>query len=155
MSRTIKAVAAPAILDFPGAVQAAQLRHTRTVKGKKSVEVVYVITSMTAQDGSPDQIATWVVEHWSIENRLHWVRDVTFDEDRPQIRTGNGPRAMATLRSTAISLVRLNNIVQSCDITPATPPGPSHCSWTAETRLCRGPAIRSLCSHDLASLKTL
>lgn len=105
--RTIKAVAAPQILDFPGAVQVAQLRRTRTVKGKKSVEVVYVITSITAQDASPDQLATWVQGHWSIENRLHWVRDVTFDEDRSQIRTGNGPRVMATLRSTAISLIRL------------------------------------------------
>lgn len=62
---------------------------------------------MTAHEASSDQIATWVQRHWPIENRLHWVRDVTFDEDRSQIRTGNGPRVMATLRSTAISLIRL------------------------------------------------
>jgi hypothetical protein len=45
--------------------------------------------------------------HWTVENRLHWVRDVTFDEDRSQVRTGNGPRVMATLRNVAISILRL------------------------------------------------
>ncbi|MCL6444590.1 MAG: transposase, partial [Alicyclobacillus sp.] len=45
--------------------------------------------------------------HWEIENRLHWVRDVTFDEDRCQIRTGQGARTMATLRNLAISVFRL------------------------------------------------
>lgn len=47
--------------------------------------------------------------HWTIENRLHWVRDVTFDEDRSRVRTGSGPRVMATLRNLAISLVRLTH----------------------------------------------
>lgn len=46
--------------------------------------------------------------HWGIENKLHWVRDVTFDEDRSQIRTGTGPQTMATLRNLAVSLLRLN-----------------------------------------------
>ena len=45
--------------------------------------------------------------HWGIENRLHWVRDVIYDEDRSQIRTGSGPRAMARVRNLAISLLRL------------------------------------------------
>lgn len=54
--------------------------------------------------------------HWRIENRLHWVRDVTLDEDTSQIRTGNGPRTMASLRNLAISMLRLNgatNIAQA------------------------------------------
>ncbi|WP_054813811.1 ISAs1 family transposase [Nocardia arizonensis] len=45
--------------------------------------------------------------HWAIENRTHWVRDATFDEDRSQIRTGDAPQVMATLPNTAISLLRL------------------------------------------------
>jgi predicted transposase YbfD/YdcC len=105
--RTIKVAAAPALLDFPGAVQVAQIRRTRTMNGKKSVEVVYVITSMPTTDASPTQIAAWVQGHWAIENQLHWVRDVVYDEDRSTVRTGHGPRVMATLRSTAISLLRL------------------------------------------------
>lgn len=46
--------------------------------------------------------------HWQIENRLHWVRDVTFDEDRSQVRTGQAPRVMAGLRNAAITLLRLD-----------------------------------------------
>ena len=106
--RTIKVAAAPDLLDFPGAVQVAQLRRTRNTAGKQSVEVVYIITSMPSSDASPTQIATWVQGHWGIENRLHWVRDVLYDEDRSTVRTGHAPRVMATLRSTAISLLRLN-----------------------------------------------
>jgi hypothetical protein len=45
--------------------------------------------------------------HWSIENRLHWVRDVTFDEDRSQVRKGMGAQVMASLRNLAISLLRM------------------------------------------------
>src|SRR6185437_4194175 len=55
----------------------------------------------------------WIGGHWHIENKLHWVRDVTYQEDRSLVRTGNAPRVMATLRSLAISLLRLdghNNI---------------------------------------------
>lgn len=55
----------------------------------------------------PSTLAAWVQGHWGIENRLHWVRDVTFDEDRSQIRTGAGPQVMATLRNTVSSLLRL------------------------------------------------
>jgi len=105
--RTIKVAAAPALLDFAGAVQVAQIRRTRTQAGNKSVEVVYVITSLPSTQASPTQIATWVQGHWGIENKLHWVRDVIFDEDRSSIRTGNAPRVMATLRSTAISVLHL------------------------------------------------
>jgi len=105
--RTIKVAAAPALLDFSGAVQVAQIRRTRTLAGKKSVEVVYVITSMTSTQASPEQTAAWVQGHWAIENRLHRVRDVLYDEDRSSVRTGHAPRVMAILRSTAISVLRL------------------------------------------------
>jgi predicted transposase YbfD/YdcC len=115
--RTIKVAAAPQILDFPHAVQVAQIRRTRTTAGRKSVEVVYIITSMPATEATPEQIATWVQGHWGIENRLHWVRDVLYDEDRSTVRTGNAPRVMATLRSTAISLLRLTG---TTNITKAT-----------------------------------
>ena len=103
--RTIKAVLAPAWIDFEGAAQVAQLRRTVTKKGKKTVEVVYLITSSNAD---PETLAAWVRGHWEIENRLHWVRDVTYQEDSSLVRTGNAPRVMATLRSLAISILRLD-----------------------------------------------
>ena len=71
------------------------------------MEVVYVITSADHRTAPPPTLASWVRRHWGIENSLHWVRDVTFDEDRSQVRTGNAPRVMATLGNTAISLLRL------------------------------------------------
>ena len=105
--RTIKVLTAPAWIDFPGAAQVAQIRRTITRHGRKTVEVVYVITSTDHRDGPPATLAAWVQGHWGIENQLHWVRDVTYDEDRSQIRTGNAPQVMATIRNVAISLLRL------------------------------------------------
>jgi len=105
--RTIKVIDAPAWVTFTAARQVAQIRRTTTRDGKKTVEVVYVITSASHQAAPPATLAAWVQGHWGIENRAHWVRDVTYDEDRSQVRTGNAPQVMATLRNTAISLLRL------------------------------------------------
>jgi predicted transposase YbfD/YdcC len=104
--RTIKAVLAPAWIGFAGAAQVAQLRRTVTRNGRKTVEVVYLITS--DRDADPATLAAWVRGHWEIENRLHWVRDVTYQEDKSLVRTGNAPRVMASLRSLAIGLLRLD-----------------------------------------------
>ena len=104
--RTIKAALAPAWIGFAGAAQVAQVRRTVTKKGKKTVEVVYLITS--DRDASPATLAAWIRGHWEIENKLHWVRDVTYQEDKSLVRTGNAPRVMASLRSLAISLLRLD-----------------------------------------------
>jgi predicted transposase YbfD/YdcC len=104
--RTIKLALAPAWIGFEGAAQVAQLRRTVTKKGKKTVEVVYLITSDRA--AGPETLAAWVRGHWNIENKLHWVRDVTYQEDKSLVRTGNAPRVMATLRSLAISILRLD-----------------------------------------------
>ena len=109
--RTIKVLAIPGLPGWPqftGASQVAQLRRTVTRAGKKTVEVVYLITSADHTSASPAELAGWVQHHWSIENSLHWVRDVTFDEDRSRVRTGASPHIMASLRNTAINLCRLN-----------------------------------------------
>jgi predicted transposase YbfD/YdcC len=55
------------------------LRRTVTKKGKKTVEVVYLITS--DRSAGPVTLAAWARGQWEIENRLHWVRDVTYLED--------------------------------------------------------------------------
>lgn len=65
------------------------------------------MTSLSATDASYQLIAEWLRGHWAIENAVHHVRDVTFDEDRHQNRTGSGPQVLATIRNTAISLLRL------------------------------------------------
>ena len=103
--RTIKVALVPPWIEFDGAAQVAQLRRTVTRNGKKTVEVVYLITS--DRNADPATLAAWVRGHWEIENRLHWVRDVTYQEDKSLVRTGNAPRVMASLRSLAISLLHI------------------------------------------------
>jgi hypothetical protein len=71
-------------------------------------EIVYGLTSRRGTGKrDAEQLLALVRGHWTVENCLHWVRDVTFDEDRSQVRKRNGPRMMATLRNTAISILRL------------------------------------------------
>jgi predicted transposase YbfD/YdcC len=107
--RTLKVTAVAAGLAFPHAAQAIQIVRRRKLPGKKkwSRETVYAITSLTATQASPAELAAIIRGHWMIEDRLHWVRDMDFDEDRSQIRTGSGPRVMASLRNLALTILRL------------------------------------------------
>jgi predicted transposase YbfD/YdcC len=117
VTRTIKVVDVPEWIQFPGAAQVAQLRRTVTEKGTKTVEVVYLITSANNDDAPPQRLASWVQGHWTIENRLHYVRDVTYQEDGSQVRTGQAPRVMTSCRNAAISLLRIDgweNIAAGC-----------------------------------------
>ena len=104
--RTIKVAAAPAVLDFAGAVQVAQIQRTRTQRGKKSVEVVYVITSMTSAEAPPTQLAAWVQGHWGIENTCHWSLDVTYREDESRIREKHLRENFAWLYRFTLSLLK-------------------------------------------------
>ena len=110
--RTLKVAAVAAGLAFPHAAQAIQIvRRRRPLTGKNSkkwsTETVYAVTSLTAVQARPAELAAIVRGHWGIEDRLHWVRDVIYDEDRSQVRTGNGPRVMASMRNLAIAVLRL------------------------------------------------
>lgn len=95
-------------LDFPHVHQVARLtRHTtRTKTGKQTRETVYLITDLASQQAAPDRLQRLARSQWTIENKLHYVRDVTFAEDASQVRTGHGPENMATLRSLAINCFR-------------------------------------------------
>ena len=94
--RTIKAALAPAWIGFDGAAQVAQLRRTVTAKGKKTVEVVYLITSDRHAD--PATLAAWVRSHWEIENRLHQASKTLRRFATLQPRCGYGPRACLAWR---------------------------------------------------------
>lgn len=109
-TRVLKATGIAAGIGFPHAVQVLQLTRTVTdhTTKRKHTETVYAISSLTVTDAAPEQLASWLRGHWAIENRLHWVRDVTYAEDHSQNRTGAGPQVMAALRNTAISLLRLD-----------------------------------------------
>ncbi|MGH8653670.1 MAG: ISAs1 family transposase [Gammaproteobacteria bacterium] len=95
-------------LDFPYVRQVARVTRQRlSVKEGETTETVYLITSLAEERADPKRLLALNRGHWAIENRLHWVRDVTFDEDRSTVRTRQGPRLMASLRNLAISLLRL------------------------------------------------
>jgi predicted transposase YbfD/YdcC len=64
------------------------------------------VVSLSAAHAQPADLCNWARRAWHIENRLHWVRDVTFEEDAHQARTGNGPAVAAVLRNTAIGFHR-------------------------------------------------
>ncbi len=73
--------------------------------GKTTQEIVYLITTLSAPLASPQRLLALVRGHWCIENSLHYVRDVTFGEDRSRLRSGQAPQVMATLRNLAITLM--------------------------------------------------
>lgn len=118
--RTIQVMDAPADLGFPYCAQVFLVERytTRTVRrrrrgGRKfrtvrvqTAVAVLGITSLSSREAAPEHLAGYVRGHWSIENKIHWVRDVTLREDASQVRTGSRPRIMATLRNFAIGLIR-------------------------------------------------
>ena len=83
----------------------AECRASSSVADRYSVDL-----GARTKAKEPAQLAAWIRRHWHIENKIHWVRDVTYDEDRSQIRTGTGPQVMAALRNAAIGALRLTGV---------------------------------------------
>ena len=96
-------------LDFPHAAQVFAIRRevTEMVSQKCRRETAYGLSSLPSERATPAGLLALSRGHWTIENRLHWVRDVTFDEDRSRVRKGSGAQVMASLRNLAISLLRI------------------------------------------------
>jgi predicted transposase YbfD/YdcC len=118
-TRTVKAVtvATPGGMAFPHAQQAVRITRTRTIKGKTSREAAYLTVSLPADQAQPADLGAWARSEWQIENRLHYVRDVTLREDAHQARTGNGPAVFATLRNTSIGYHRTNGATNIAEAT--------------------------------------
>jgi predicted transposase YbfD/YdcC len=120
--RTIQVMDAPEDIKarFPHVRQVSLIERyvTRTVRKRKNngrgykkatvrtAVAVFVITSLDAREAAPVHLAGYVRRHWTIENKIHYARDVTFREDASRVRTGPRPRIMATLRNLAIGLIR-------------------------------------------------
>jgi hypothetical protein len=94
---------------FPGARQVFRLRRdTGGLDAQRTgKQIVYGIVSMPAELAGPAQLNHYAREHWCVENRLHWTRDVTFREDHSQLRTGAAPRALASFRNLTLNTYRL------------------------------------------------
>ena len=97
-------------VTFPGVRFAARLVREVVYKkdGKvRSTEVVYLLTSLPAELATPENLLRWSRLYWTIENRVHYVRDVALREDACRVRKGSLPRVMAAFANLAISVLRL------------------------------------------------
>ncbi len=106
---TIRARPAPEDIGFPCTAQVFLIKRyvTDTTNGKDTAVAVLDVTSLAATRADAPQIAEHVRKHWGIENKLHYVRDVTYGEDASRVRTGNAPRVMASFRNLAVGILRL------------------------------------------------
>jgi predicted transposase YbfD/YdcC len=104
--RTIQVLPAPAGI-FPYAQQAFLIeRYVYDLTGTLTSAIAALgITALSAEQAGPERLAHLIRNHWAIE-ALHHIRDVTYDEDRSQLRTGSAPQVLAGLRNLAIGALR-------------------------------------------------
>ncbi len=95
-------------LDWPGVGQVMRrcCERVRVATGEVERETSYAVTSLTPEQAGPEALEGYWRGHWSIENKVHYVRDVTMGEDAGQAYTGSTPQAMAALRNGIIGLLR-------------------------------------------------
>jgi predicted transposase YbfD/YdcC len=90
---------------WPGLAQGLEITRERTVKGKTTVEVEYAMTSLKPQEANAKCLSALVRQHWGIETKLHYVRDVTLGEDGCRVRKGSAPQVLAAVRNTVVHLL--------------------------------------------------
>ena len=96
----------PAEVRWPGARQVFLLERRRRQRGVAREEILCGVTSLPPQRANAQELLRLVRGHWEIENRLFYVRDVSLGEDACRVRTGQGPRNLATIRNLTIHLIR-------------------------------------------------
>lgn len=96
--------------DWGEVGQVFRLQRERRIKQERSVEVVYGWTSLSPQRCSPQRLLHLIRAHWTIENRLHWRRDVTLGEDRCGVRLRPVAEMLAVLNTVVLSLMDLYRV---------------------------------------------
>lgn len=91
---------------WPGLTAICRIERLREMKTYCTRQVIYAITSLPVDKLEPASLLQLSRDHWQIENRLHYVRDVTFGEDACRVRSGSAPRALAEIRNAALTLIR-------------------------------------------------
>ena len=97
-------------LNWPGLKQVCRIERLTKAKGGVTTEIAYAITSLSAERASAERLLTCNRGHWGIENRLHWVRDVSFGEDACRANVQHCPQNLAALRNVALTLLRRSGI---------------------------------------------
>lgn len=113
-------------LDWPSVGQVFKLerRFTNQLTGEVHHEIQYGLTSLTAQEASPERLLAIVRSEWGIENGLHYRRDVTFQEDQTRMTNKTAARAMATFNNLVIGLLKrqgFDNLAQARRFFDANP----------------------------------
>ena len=110
-TRTIRVLPAPAGTGFEDAEQALLIERYTTYKKKGQwhtrAEAVRCITSLRADETTPEDLLAHVRGHWRVEH-AHWLRDVIWKEDKSLIRTGNGPQVWSAITNLVITLFRIH-----------------------------------------------
>ena len=91
---------------WPDLAQVCRITRRRLVRGQDSVETVYAMTSLRADQADAAHLLALSRSHWGIENRLHYVRDVTCREDQCRTRARAAPQVLAALRNTVLTIIR-------------------------------------------------
>ena len=89
---------------------AIRVEYSRQLKnGKSKLESRYFITSLSKD---AEELAEYIRGHWSIENQLHWVLDVDFNEDDSRIRKDNAPENLAVIRHIALNILKQDKSIK-------------------------------------------
>jgi len=92
--------------NWPYLAQVFEVKRSWVEKGQLKAEVQLAVTSLPKEIADVRALLELKRGHWGIENKLHWIRDVVFGEDKSLIHKGSGPQIMAALRNTALNLLR-------------------------------------------------
>jgi len=138
-TRTIRVLPAPGGTGFEDARQALLIERYTAYKKKGQwltrAEAVLYITSLGAEETTPEDLLAHVRGHWQVEH-AHWLRDVIWKEDKSLIRTGNAPQIWSALTNLVITLFRIHGVT----------------SYIAETRRCAQDPRHALQFLDLTGL---
>jgi len=99
-------------LDWPGVKQVCLLERVRRSQGKATTEAVCAVTSLGPEQASAERLLAISRGHWHVENRLHWVRDMSLGEDACRVRTGEAPQVLAAIRNAALRLMRSSGLTE-------------------------------------------
>ncbi len=104
-------------VDWPevGQVLRRTCQRIKLTTGEVSEEVTYGVTSLGWQEADARLVEALWRGHWGIENKVHYVRDVTFGEDAGQIHVGQAPQALAALRNGLLTVLRSKGVTHIAD----------------------------------------
>lgn len=91
--------------NWPSARTIVCVKRERTIKKRKAISYSYYLSSISVK---AKEFAVGIRHHWGIENRLHYVKDVSLKEDESKIRSGNAPAILSLIRNLVINIARCN-----------------------------------------------